>query len=175
MELLENYDIDSNFWLQNPQLKYFDNFSNLYSSDTSKNKEESSKLMWSIFLYIDPIKSKFNRMYEDDKIEEIKLFNPIFNPKDKVQKELIDKYESLLLSKAKKLFRAWENKLEERERFIGKTKYTAETQKMLDTMMANTDKMWKQYNEVKTAMMEDESKTQIKGGRKESKSERGEI
>ena len=175
MDLLENYDIDSNFWEQNPQLKYFNVFADLFNNDKSKGKSESSRLMWSIFLYVDPVKSKFNRLLEEEKLIEIKIYNPDFNPKLKSQVTLIEKYESLILSKAKKLFRDWETKLEEREKFISKTKYTDENWKMLDAMMADTPAIWKQYNLVKETMMEEETKTQIKGGRKESKSEKGEI
>lgn len=173
--ILDSFDIDNNFWLQNPQIKFFSIFEKLYSDDKSKNKEESSKLMWAIFLYCDPFKSKFARLYQEDKIKEIQLYYLKFNPELDEQKILIEKYQSLLMSKSKKLFKAWEDKLEERETFINKSSYTEDTWEMIDKMMASTAKMWEQYNTIKELMIEDETKTKIKGGRKESKSERGEI
>ena len=44
------FDIENNFWDQNPHMKILEPFSRLFKRDKSKNATNSSKEMWCIFL-----------------------------------------------------------------------------------------------------------------------------
>lgn len=61
-----NGTIEDNFWLFNPEMKIPEVFASLYKSDKSKNKEDSSRLMWGIYL-IYHRKSKFYNLPLEDK------------------------------------------------------------------------------------------------------------
>ena len=84
--------------------------------------------------------------------------------------ELLKKF---ILTKPEQYLVAWEQKLDERQQFIASKPYDSSTYEMLDKMMANTDKMWKQYM-VCLKDVEDEEATTL-GGAQESLSEQGII
>lgn len=169
MKFIDRVNIEEDFWMLNHEIKYLSPFSNLV------DLENSSRIMWAIYLVIDP-NSKFARLPQELKEEEvINNYLKIDNFKFSDYEEYIIAYKELLLTKTQRLYIEWENKLEERNKFIAEYKYDIDTFEMLDKMMASTSKMWEQYFKIKDQMIEEENKSQLKGGRKESKSERGEI
>lgn len=177
MKLVERINVDENFWILNPEVKYFSPFTQLFDEDLSKNKEKSSKIMWAIFLFTDPA-SKFNRLAAEDKEVEIKnnyLKDEDFTFEEDTVKLYVEAYKNLLLSKAQREFLNWERKIEERNKFLAGLTYDVDTFDTLDKMLVNSSKIWEQYQKIKAQMEEEDSKSQLKGGRKESKSERGEI
>lgn len=119
-----------------------------------------SKIMWALILYSHP-DSKYatldnlsrKMLIEQDYLkEELNLTE---------YKDIIDKIESLTLSKTERLLRNWETKLEERDAFIADIPYNAETFEMLDKMMGATSKMWDNYLAIlKKASSEADSQTQ---------------
>lgn len=62
--MLNNFDPETNFWVHNPQLKVA--FKSIYQGDESKNKFESSNLMWAIALMWHP-DSKFRGVKEKER------------------------------------------------------------------------------------------------------------
>jgi len=50
----KNWNTDENYWQMNPIIKTISQFNKLYTSDKSKNKQKSSKIMWAIALFLDP-------------------------------------------------------------------------------------------------------------------------
>lgn len=169
MKFIDRVNIEEDFWVLNNEIKHLSPFSNLV------DLENSSRIMWAIYLVTDP-NSKFARLPQELKEEEIiNNYLKIDNFKFSDYEEYIIAYKELLLTKTQRLYIEWENKLEERNKFIAEYKYDIDTFEMLDKMMASTSKMWEQYFKIKDQMIEEENKSQLKGGRKESKSERGEI
>ena len=63
-------------------------------------------------------------------------------------------------------------KLDDRDSFISKTPYNEKNAKTLDTMFANSSDIYKQLTEIESQLSEERKSGQIKGGRKESLSER---
>ena len=50
--IINNFNIDSSFWELNPQTIII--FNEFYEKDNSKNKIDSSKVMWAVALLVDP-------------------------------------------------------------------------------------------------------------------------
>ena len=176
---MTNFDIDKNFWEVNSFFKVF--FKDVYDEDKSKNKETSSLKMWCIAFYADDSKdNKYRNMSNDEKKriipESFLKYKGVDVKNTKKIKEIIDfdldmpyveRYINIVLIKAKKLLRKWEDKLEERQLFINNQVYNKDTYDMLDDMMTKTAKMWQEYTRIKKET-EEENETQGLGGMEES-------
>lgn len=170
-----NFQPDKNFWELNPELVYPEVFSEFYESDKSKDKIDSSKIMNALYLLLDS-GSKFRELPEKERkvlIQKDYLKDEKFNF-DKY-KHLQDFYLKLTSSKAKKLLRNWELKLEERDEFIASLKYDEQTSVILDKMMAATKGIWDQYLSILNEVEKEEGHGSVKGGGVESLSESGRI
>lgn len=177
MGFLSAVNVDENFWELNPEIKYIQPFKFTY--DASKDKEQSSKWMWAVYLYCDP-DSRFARMEEDDKEKEIvENYLGLSVEQSPFQtnefKGLIEAYKDKILSKLQKSYNRLLKKLEERDNFIASTKYTENNAKKLDDMFANSSKIYQQLKAIEDELETEKKSGNIKGGRKESLSERGII
>lgn len=174
MGLLQVVNIEEDFWNLNQEIKYMSPFNKLYNSDLTNNKEYSSQIMWAVYLYTDP-DSRFARMSEDEKREEINLnylLNDKFNWDEPIIKELINGYQDRLLTKLQKSYLRLLKKLEDRDNFISTTPYNEKNAQTLDKMFANSSAIYEQLAEIENQLNEEKKSGQIKGGRKESLSER---
>lgn len=170
MKLVDIWDIEQNFWLLNPQLKLV--FKSVYESDKSKNKENSSKWMWSVALFTD-IKSKFKDLNETEREIIIqKDYNKSFNVVS--AKSEIDKWKTFL-SPAERHLMELEKKFEQRTEYLRNVEYSADTIDDLDKQIANTEKLLNALAKFKTMVAEEESEGIVKGGAVESLTEKGEI
>jgi hypothetical protein len=188
MRLVEAFDTENNFWEANPQLKVAGPFKKVYTNDKSRNKENSSRLMWTVALIWDR-GSKFYNQPESDKV--MLLFDDHFgdpnyykNNQQKVD-ELRDFYIKLTETTAERTLSGIEKKLMERDAFLNATHYdlgekgdrgyvygTVDT---LDKMMANTKKLYDMYDDARKVVMEELSKGSTKGDATESLSDSGDI
>lgn len=184
MKVLNNFDTEANFWIMNPQLKIvFDDF---YTKDKSKDKTESSKMMWAVALITDS-DSKFDNLPQDDK-KDLVAKDYLKNPKFKwaIVKDLVSTYENLILTPAKRALKIWNEKVLERAEFLKKTKYNlgtiggkgayvGGTADLIDKMMANTKKLYDDYQRVIKDLEEEEMQEIGKGNRVASLTDSGEI
>lgn len=146
-----------------------DDFFSLNPAFKTEFKPYSSEEMWavSILEHKDSPYSNFSRREKLDVISQ--TFKNV-----EVSEELIDKFNSITLSKAQKFLKSWERKLEEREDFIASLEYNEDTFEMLDKMMSSTEKLWKQYLSI-LKQVEQEADSETLGGQEESLSEKGII
>lgn len=171
MQFIQAVNIDEDFWVLNPEIKYMSPFNNFYKNGGS------SKTMWAIYLYCDP-NSRFARMEDDERAFEIcnnylSTDNNIFELED--IKPLVEAYKDKILTKLQKSYNRLLKKLEERDNFIAATKYTEDNAKKLDDMFANSSKIYQQLKAIETELESEKKAANIKGGRNESLSERGII
>lgn len=153
-ELLDNFDASQDIYKLQPQLKL------LFSIPSID--------LWSYFLIYHP-KSIFASFTKAESIEAVQTsFNPMFTEDPNISKQII----SLVTSKTQKFLQAWESKFEERIEFIDSLPYIPENIDTLEKLMANTDKIFKQYLACVNATKED---NKTLGGRQESASELGVI
>jgi hypothetical protein len=186
------WNTDENYWLLHPQMKTIKEFKDVFLTDKSKDKINSSKLMWAIALYCDPHdQNPWRNINDADRrtlIAEDFLLSPKFDWERSDIKELIEKYEDLCLTVWEKELVRLERKLSERSDFISSTKYTLDeyeenngkvklkkgTATQLDKMMTDTIKIYEQADKIKQ-MLGKESGGHTRGGAKESAGEKAEI
>jgi hypothetical protein len=168
---------ENNFWTFNAELVVLEEFSKFYESDKSKNKEESSKVMWAIHYGFHPESKFFNLPNKLDILAKDFLKNPKFKWTS-IQK-LIDTFKSLVLSDVERALITWneimmmrDNSLKEMYKLAINQANTDELVK-LDKMLSNTPKMFEDYKKIKKDY--DEEKVTKKGKSIASLSDSGEI
>jgi hypothetical protein len=186
------WDLDKNFWEINSMFYLF--FKELKDEDASKNKEVSSIKMWCISMMgadTSPLKNmtqeekelilrdSFLKAHENvilpekvsknkDKASSKSEYVNVFKIFDKnLDAPLVERMVNITHSKAKKLLRMWENKLEERQYFINTTPYDKTSYEMLEKIIPPTAKMWQEYYRLKKES-EEENEQSVHGGTEES-------
>jgi hypothetical protein len=157
---------ENNFWDIHPELKIIEEFNKIYSKDKSKKKETSSRIMWAIDFAYNPESRFFNL---PDKIEII---------------DIINIYKNIVLSDAERALVSWNEIMTMRDKSLKKLyKQALDVQhigevdtkilKEIDTMLANTAKLFDDYKKIKKDYEEDKIKK--KGKSIVSLTESGEI
>jgi hypothetical protein len=119
VQLHPPFDIRKNFWDQNFAYKFLSPFDQLYKNDSSKDKKESSKLMWAFWLYTSPhTYNPFKNIQGDRKIEAIRRYAPKFDIEE--HSAYIEAFEHESLSAAAKAFKEEEASLIKRAKLIAK-------------------------------------------------------
>jgi hypothetical protein len=182
----KQWNTDENYWNLHPQNKLIKAFGDLFDSDKSKTKENSSKLMWAIALYMDPHEDNpYKNLGFDEKQHIIAtdyLKDKKFNWEDKAIVNLVETYEESCLTLLEKELYRLEEKVRQRGNFLKTTTYTldsyGETGKLvkgtadqLDKMMLNTSKIYQQVAEIRSRLEEEKSSSKLRGGAAESASE----
>lgn len=199
MSLIEGtiYYEDANFWKLNPQLQFIKPFNELYNSDSSINKDLSSKTMWCIVFMCDPDEeiNKFFRIPEKERYEMLQeTFFPLFDMEDEIIKKCLEAYPILCLTSIQRALKDEKEMLMKRATFIKEQEYTLDsyeiaigtggrpmrvtlpgTAKQLDTMHKATKSIMDNFKLVESEFFAEKSKSQLKGNRSESKAEKGEI
>lgn len=190
-KILDAFDTKQNFWDNNPQLQLVGDFKKLYTSDKSRNKTASSKLMWTVALIWDRT-SKFYDQPEggvDGKIPLLfgdYLGDEHYYTKNKAKVDgLRDLYRKLQETIAERTLRGIEEKLQERDTFLKGTEYTmgvegdrgfiCGTVDTLDKMMANTKKLYDMWEDARKVVTQEAEKGHTVGGGQESLGDSGEI
>jgi hypothetical protein len=88
---------------------------------------------------------------------------------------LIKRIEDYALTPAKRSLRNWKKKLEERDEMLSSIAYTLENAAELDKILAQTDKLYSQYERVAKALAIENQEAKVRGGRQLSLSDKGEI
>lgn len=184
MTILNSFDTDKNFWMLNPQLKVMGAFKNVYETDKSKNKTDSSTLMWAISFLLDSSEeNKFrNLSYEDKKYYLAKDFlkNEDFNWE--THKEVIEFYRKTLLTAAQRNLIEWEEIMDMRSKSLKEwykealTYKSIETIAELDKLLSTTNKHYQDFAKIKKEFdAEAEAITRGAGNKIKSLTETGEI
>lgn len=169
-----------NFWEENSSF-ITGVFRELHKSDTSKNKERSSKIMWCVVLIYDDnsIYYTMPEIGEESKLEFV--FDEFFDDKDfyKNNEELCDKlfkfYKEVSLTSASRHLAAIERLMDERTMFLNNQTYqgvTIDRALELDKLMISTDKLTKTYEEASIRLSK-EKQTSTKGNLIKSATDKG--
>jgi len=167
-----------NFWEANPQLIIMPPFSNLYSTDKSKDKEKSSKDMWCVFFMSDPDEEKnlFYRIPESERLTMLKeVYNPTFDIEDELILKALDAYPVLCLTAVERALKGEKDALAKRAVFLQKAEYDFETMKDLDNAFSKTSKIYENFEAIEERFLKQKNQSRVKGGRRESASEKGLI
>lgn len=171
---------DYNFWEDNMQLSIMKPFSILYNRDSSPHKAFSSKEMTCIFFISepDPQLNKFYRMTYEERLSMLKeTYFEEFDEKDPAIVECIEAWPELL-SAIKRALKEEIDSMRERGKFIRtfdyKTAPLSDIEK-LDRIRAKTPALLENYEKIQNKFLKEKDEARIVGGRKKSKSEKGQV
>lgn len=150
-----------NFWEYNPE--YTELFDKLYKGDRSKNKNKSSQIMWAFYHMYHPKSIYHNLRDKEQKIKVKFLKNEKFDF-NKYSNEMHLFKENVLTQPERSLMELNET-LRKRDVFLSTQTYTIENARDLDTILANTAKLYQIYDKIKKDLKEE----QVKKGRKKLK------
>lgn len=173
---------ENNFWDMYPELKIIKKFNEIYTKDKSKSKSNSSRLMWAIDFAHNPESKFFNIPDKLDIIKKDFLKDPKFKWEDVT--DVVDLYKSMVLSDAERALVNWNEIMTMRDKSLKKlykqaldVQHIAEVDtkilKEIDTMLANTAKLFDDYKKIKKDY--EEEKITKKGKNIVSLTESGEI
>lgn len=174
MKIIESWDIHGNFWNLNPQFKLPKEFASLYTSDKSKNKEDSSRIMWAIALYAD-FDSKYRQIPDEERKNLIAtdlLRNKDFDWKT-VQPQ-IDAW-NLFKTAAMRQMVEWERFMNEKSKFMSTLTYDASSAEIIEKLLLSNSKLYDEYQKINERLAQEGEAGTVFGGGIESASERGEI
>lgn len=177
MSLLNSYTGFGNFWKENPQLLIPEVFKKLYDADKSKDKEESSRIMYGIAFLLDPTEdNKFKNIPEEDRKKLIaKDYIKISNFTWETFEEEIHFYKYMILTQAQRSLYEYEKQMYERDTYLASKPWTLEDGEKKDKMMANTNNLYKRLNEIKEMVNKEEIKSKDRGGQKPTASDLGSM
>ena len=168
--MINTFDTDKNFWTTHPDMKVIQPFKELYISDSSKKKEQSSLLMWFVILCYDR-ESKFYKLSADglegkhaivgeDYCNDINFYS-----KNKlILDAAIGMYINLQYTPMEKQMSALEEILAKRTRYLREAEYDIDTALELDKIVTGTYKVWQDYRKILEEMGKEDSSGVAKGG-----------
>jgi len=168
---------DNNFWEINADLVILEEFGKLYYKDKSKNKQESSKILWAIYYCYNPESKFFNYPNKQEVIHSSFIKDPEFKWED--YKLLIEAYKNIVLTDAERALINWNEIMTMRDQSIKdlykKAIEDCDTDELvkIDKMLSNTPKMFEDYKKIKKDY--EEEKTTKRGKSIASLSDTGEI
>jgi hypothetical protein len=172
--ILERFDIDTNFWKINPQLRIPEEFNNIYKADKSKNKTKSSKIMWAIALLVDPDSKFANISFKtrQNMISKDYLKDEKFKWDD--YSEAINFYERSLISPAKRQLMVWNKKMDEKTIYLDTLTYE-ENADTIEGLLKTNVKLFEDFERLLRLVDREKNEGATKGGAEESASEKGLI
>lgn len=180
--ILKNFSIKDcelvNFWdvNDNNQLLAIQPFRDIYESDKTKSKKDSSRLMWAIALIWD-YESRLYKASEADRIDAIEkdfLMDPGFFEREQEKiNPVIEQYNALQQDSVYRMLRTQEKKLDERNQFMEDQAYTLATAKTLDNMAKDTKNILSTMDLLKKEIEKKQGDSKIKGDHKPSMLEEG--
>ena len=168
---------ENNYWDLNPELLLLEEFDKFRFKDKSKDKQDSSKIMWAIFYAFHPESKFFNYPNKLEVLQKDFIKDPKFKW-DSV-KNIIDAFKNLVLSDVERALINWNEIMIMRDQSIKdlykKAIEDSDTDELvkIDKMLANTPKMFEDYKKIKKDY--EEEKVTKKGKSISSISDSGEI
>lgn len=174
MKIINNWDIDANFWEINPQVKVPEIYRSFFKSDKSRDKKESSIIMWGVALFTD-FDSKFRQLSKKDKQDLIckdVYKNVNFNWKS--VEPLIEAWEIFKPVTIRQMMQ-WERLMAEKDVYLSKLSYDGDNAEIIEKLLLSNTKLYKEYEEIMNRLAQEDNHGTVKGGGQESLLESGEI
>lgn len=164
--MINTFDTDKNFWIEHPDFKVISPFKELYTSDFSKKKEQSSMMMWFVILCYDREGGIFKQSISEKHriIGEDYCGDDKFYSKNKLLLDMaIDGYVNLQYTPMEKLMFSWDKKLQQRAKWIDGLEYEEDDEKV-DKAMERTKKVYDAYKQIIEDMNKESNAGMAKGG-----------
>ncbi len=177
------------FWELNPQMKIYKPFSKLYNG---KDKEFSSRQMWTIFFMCHPDEDDniFYRMPDDEKRKMLsETFVPDLDWEDTDFVECLRAYPFECMTVVERTLAEEKQNLIKRTKLINDTEWTLDTTEyagtkmvtvkgtasQLNQLMKDSITIYERYKQIEDMFLAEKQKNRAVGGKHVSKSERGEL
>lgn len=181
-----------NFWVLNPQMKIYKPFNKLYNKDESKDKEFSSRQMWTVFFLCHPDEEDniFYRMPDEEKRKMLKeTFVPDIDWEDDDFMECVDRYPIECMTIVERTLAEEKQNLIKRTKLINETEWTLDrtefdgkkmvtvkgTASQINNLMKDSRTIYDRYKQIEEEFLKEKETNRAKGGRKISLSERGKM
>ena len=172
-----NKNQTGNFWELNPHMIYVDPFSNLYTLDKSKDKEQSSKDMWCVLWLTDPDEevNRYYRIPKDERVQVCLNFNPKFDQDHPQIQECLAKYPYLCLTADELAHKLQKDQLIEISQFLSSQVIGMDNVKDIIDLKAKMPKIYQDFEKIDKMFQKNKSEQRIFGGRKQTARERGQL
>lgn len=193
MSTVEMFSPDANFWECNQQYKIANPFKQIYNSDKSRNKKESSLLMWFVALCYD-MNSQYYKLDVDSKHSIIGAdycgSESYYEDNKDLLDDVIEFFCAMQDSPAERALRSWHKMILKRDRFLDSTDYTLDwyedlgngklitrkgTAAQLEMMHKATKSIYQDYQRILKDLAAEENDGEGRGGFTPSLSDSGEI
>lgn len=174
-----DFDPTVNFWDLNPQLIFMIPFNKVYALDGGGFL--SSAYMWTVYFISDPDETvnkffKFGRVKIQSMLEETYFKENKPNWQEEAYVDALEAYPEVSLNAVQRAFLLKKQHIVARAKFLNEQEYTLDTVAKLDLAHGKTSKILDEYDKIEEKFFLEKSKgARVKGGRKQSKSEKGEI
>ena len=172
---------ENNYWDVNKELVFIPEFEKLYNNDKSKGKIESSTIMWAIYYAYNPESKYFNLPTKLEILRDNFIKQKGFRWED--HEGIVENYKTMVLTDSERALVEWGEIMTMRsiamkklyKDLLDQPIHDVDTKALreVDTMLANTPKMFEDYKKVRKDY--EEEKTAKKGKKNVSLSDSGDI
>jgi uncharacterized protein YfkK (UPF0435 family) len=170
-----------NYWEVNSELLIIPEFDKIYHKDKSKNKQDSSVVLWAVYYAYHPESKYYNLPNKLEILEKNFIKQKDFNWDN--YSDLTEVYKSMVLSDSERALVEWGEIMTMRSVAMKKlykelldqeiAEIDTKSLKEVDSMLASTPKMFEDYKKIRKDY--EEEKTAKKGKRNMSLTDSGEI
>jgi hypothetical protein len=172
---------ENNYWEANVELLIIPEFDKVYHKDKSKNKQDSSTVLWGIYYAYHPESKYYNLPNKLEILEKNFIKQKDFNWDN--YSDIVEIYKSMVLTDSERALVEWGEIMTMRSIAMKKlykelldqeiAEIDTKSLKEVDSMLASTPKMFEDYKKIRKDY--EEEKTSKKGKRNVSLSDSGEI
>ena len=172
---------ENNYWEANVELLIIPKFNEAYYKDKSKNKQDSSTILWGIYYAYHPESKYYNLPNKLEILEKNFIKQKDFNWNN--YSDIVEIYKSMVLTDSERALVEWGEIMTMRSIAMKKLykelldqeidEIDTKSLKEVDSMLASTPKMFEDYKKIRKDY--EEEKTSKKGKRNVSLSDSGEI
>jgi hypothetical protein len=179
MAIVATFSPESNFWKLHSYM-IIGVFKELYDKDRSKDKKDSSDIMWFVAYCYEMENNPFYSLPTEEKFSIIgkDFFNDekYYGNNERKLIPIIEFFCKCQDTQFSRHLRMWDELLDKRSTFLKTQGYDLESFEQLDKMAVGTDKVYATIKKIKEDILkEDKSGSTIKGGTVPSMGDTGEI
>ncbi|OQC48664.1 MAG: hypothetical protein BWX61_00020 [Bacteroidetes bacterium ADurb.Bin035] len=166
--IILNFSPGSNFWELNPIAIVI--FKDFYDRDKSKNKDNSSRIMWAISLYLDMNEANMYRNLDSD-IRRVSIASNYLGDRNFVWEDYIiemDLYKELVMSPLEKEIYLLREAIEDRRNFLSSQRFSTKNIGVLDVAYKQTPIYQQSLLNLEKMLVEGTKNSVNKGNNKDS-------
>jgi hypothetical protein len=168
--ILNNFNTTANFWDVNPQLRIA--FNDFFDKDKSKNKQDSSRVMWYVGLIHDP-DSKFKNLPLQERTStiqgnlkiDLKLYDKL------TIDDLTNRYIDLVTTPAQRQLIQWNRIMDDKTQLLKSLKYDIANWETIEKMLTGNTKMYGELERIQDMLSKEGEEGITRGNTMESASE----